>query len=212
MENRLVLIWKYDILRLIIVFQTGNLQRKFRLLLERNWSSQRRVRISLGNCVASWHRVKSFVKPVRATIIISLCGLAHNHRLYTHNNTFAAYPRSPNYYRDGNDRNSSDRGVICLRFVDCIMHYIHVMHAAHFSQVKREREEHLELSCRSITRVSSNNGVSPERCCEIMIQGNSAGASDNMRLSTVIEYPHEKVSVRSIVCENCSGPRRWLDD
>lgn len=45
---------------------------------------------------------------------------------------------------------------------------------------------------------------------EIMIRGNSAGASDNMRLSTVIEYLREKVSVRCIVCENCSGPPRLL--
>ena len=81
----------------------------------------------------------------RNTIIISLRGPAHNHRLYAHNNTFAAYPRSPNYYRDGNDRNSLEpRAKLCnlpqLR-MDCIMHYVYVhVTRLFFRRLREERE------------------------------------------------------------------------
>lgn len=167
-------------------------------------------------CRPAWQGVKSFVKPVRATIIISLREpRAHNHRLYAHNNTFAAYPRSPNYYRDGNDRNSPDEGRNCnLPSLRGLYYALHTCNAVLFSRVKnkreRERERHLELSCRAITSVPSNNGVSPERCCEIMIQGNPTGASDKMCLSAGYWiYPREKVTrecERPIVRENCPGP------
>lgn len=120
------------------------LRRNFRVCLQRDWPSQRRVKnFSRKLCRPARHGVKSFVKPVRATIIISLRGLAHNHRLYTHNNTFAAYPRSPNYYRDGNDRNSSERGPSCnlLRGLYYALHTCAYIHTCSFSASQKRKRE-----------------------------------------------------------------------